>query len=100
MPNCNNCGGEVFGGVFICNQCGYPVAIGNIVPWPQERWPITPRMFWKATMRVSLLLALVALLGIIYRGKGNFSCLYFGYLLAFSLIAYFWAYLGSRCGRR
>ncbi len=100
MTECKNCGGAVLVDVLICNQCGYPIAIAKIVPWPKERWPITPSMFWKGTIRISLLLAFVALIGIFQRTLVNLSSLYFGYLLAFSLIAFLWAYLGSQAGRR
>ncbi len=95
MVKCDNCGCKVFGKALFCCHCGYPMAAARLIPWPRQLWPVSPRQFWKVTMRLSLLLAAVAAIGIVVHAHRGLPCLYCGYPFVLSLPIYFWAYLGS-----
>jgi hypothetical protein len=100
MVNCKSCSGKVSGSTLFCCHCGYPAAVARIVPWPRQLWPVVPQQFWKATMMLSLLVALVAAIGIVLHPRIGLPCLFWGYPFALGLTVYMWAYLGSEACRR
>ncbi len=101
MVNCKNCGCSVLGKALFCCHCGYPMGVARWIPWPRQWRPTSPLKFWKAMIVSSLVLAVVAAIGIVVHAHRGLPCLYCGYPFVLSLPVYFWAYLGSqKCLRR
>lgn len=94
MVKCKNCGCSVIDTASFCYHCGYPAAVARWIPWPRRWRPASPLKFWKAIMGSSLVLALVATIGIVVHADSGLPCLYCGSLFALSLPVFFWAYLG------
>ncbi len=93
---CKNCGRKVPGSDLICCHCGYPLAIGRVIPWPRRLWPVVPKRFWSLAMALSLLLTAVSAIGMLVHAHRGLSCLYCSYPLLLGLTIYLWAFLGSR----
>ncbi len=96
MVKCKNCGRKLSGKTLFCCHCGYPMAVARAIPWPRQLWPVVPQQFWKVTIQLSLLMAIMAAIGILVQVHRGLSCLYCGYPLILALTLFLWAYLGSR----
>lgn len=96
VAKCRNCGRKVPGSDLLCCHCGYPLALARAIPWPRWLWPLAPQQFWSLVMALSLLLAFVSAVGILFHASHGLPCLYCGYSLMLALTLYVWAFLGSR----
>jgi ribosomal protein L37E len=95
MVKCENCGRSVFVKALFCCHCGYPMAVTRWIPWPRQWRSASPLKFWKAMRVSSIVLIVVAAIGIVTHVHRGLPCIYCGYLFALSLLVYFWVYLGS-----
>lgn len=100
MARCKNCSRKLTGAALFCCHCGYPMAVARAVPRPLRLWPVAPEKFWKLTMALSLLLAVVAKIGFIVHAHLGLPCLYCVYPFVLGVVVFLWALLGSRKGLR
>jgi len=96
MVKCKNCGRKILGDALLCCHCGYPLTVARAIPWPRQLWPVAPQQFWKATMLLSLLVAIMTVIGIVVHVQRGLPFLYLIYPFALSLVVFCWAELGSR----